>query len=270
MVQRLTKEQFIERATSIHGDKYDLSQVVYVDTSTHVTVICAKHGPWSVTPSNLMSGFGCRGCGVERRTDGRRITVPEFLERSREAHGDRYDYSRIVVLNGVNEKVEIVCTIHGPWATVPKTHMAGSGCPPCSYFERSIRRRRPVDDFIEAATTLHGGRYSYTLVDFVDMKTKVTVTCLAHGQWAVRPLSHLRGDGCPNCGKRSASEKTRQSGNEFVTRARAVHGERYGYTYVHYTRSSEKVQIECPSHGPFWQTPNNHLNGSGWDCPGFG
>lgn len=52
---------------------------------------------------------------------------------------------------------------------------------------------------------------------------------------------------------------------EFINKAKAVHGERYDYSKVVYTRTKDKVTIICPVHGPFQQTPGNHLNGKG--CP---
>ena len=53
---------------------------------------------------------------------------------------------------------------------------------------------------------------------------------------------------------------------DFIDRARAVHGDKYGYDIVEYSGAHTKVTIHCPEHGMFEQTPNAHLNGNG--CPG--
>lgn len=50
---------------------------------------------------------------------------------------------------------------------------------------------------------------------------------------------------------------------EFVARARKVHGERYDYREVRYDRTDKKVKIICPEHGVFWQRPMSHLAGRG-------
>jgi len=52
---------------------------------------------------------------------------------------------------------------------------------------------------------------------------------------------------------------------EFIDRARAIHGNRYGYSMVEYNDSKKKILIHCPDHGIFEQTPNTHLTGS--KCP---
>ena len=53
---------------------------------------------------------------------------------------------------------------------------------------------------------------------------------------------------------------------EFIDRARAVHGDKYDYSFSVYRSSKTKVFIHCPEHGMFEQSPANHLSGAG--CPG--
>ena len=49
----------------------------------------------------------------------------------------------------------------------------------------------------------------------------------------------------------------------FIEAARLRHGQKYDYAQVVYVNSATKVEIQCPTHGPFMQTPNNHLAGKG-------
>lgn len=57
--------------------------------------------------------------------------------------------------------------------------------------------------------------------------------------------------------------------NEFIEKARLVHGNRYDYSHVKYKNSTTPVEIVCERHGSFWQRPNCHVNrGSG--CPTCG
>lgn len=60
----LTQEQFISRANEEHSNKYDYSKVVYVNTYTHVNIICPIHGEFHQSPSNHMIGQGCPACKV--------------------------------------------------------------------------------------------------------------------------------------------------------------------------------------------------------------
>lgn len=55
---------------------------------------------------------------------------------------------------------------------------------------------------------------------------------------------------------------------EFIRKARKIHGDKYDYSKVEYKGSKVKVCIICPIHGEFWQRPNDHLKGHG--CPDCG
>lgn len=52
---------------------------------------------------------------------------------------------------------------------------------------------------------------------------------------------------------------------EFITKARAVHGSKYDYSKVEYVNSQTKVCIICPVHGEFWQRADTFLHSQG--CP---
>lgn len=64
MPKRLTKENFINRAIKIHGNKYDYSKVEYINNRTKVCIICAEHGEFWISPDNILSGKGCKRCGI--------------------------------------------------------------------------------------------------------------------------------------------------------------------------------------------------------------
>lgn len=50
---------------------------------------------------------------------------------------------------------------------------------------------------------------------------------------------------------------------EFILKAKKIHGDKYDYSKVNYVNNTTKVCIICPEHGEFWQTPSNHLCGKG-------
>lgn len=60
----------------------------------------------------------------------------------------------------------------------------------------------------------------------------------------------------------------RYTTKEFITKAQAVHGDKYDYSLVDYHGSEKKVRIICPFHGEFQQSPHQHINGRG--CPKCG
>lgn len=61
----MTTSEWIERAKSVHGDKYDYSQTVYVNQRTNVKIICPVHGLFEQKADSHLRGYGCRLCGFE-------------------------------------------------------------------------------------------------------------------------------------------------------------------------------------------------------------
>ncbi len=59
---RLSKEDFIQKAKVVHGDKYDYEKVIYKNYSTKVEIICKEHGVFWQTPNNHLFGAGCPAC----------------------------------------------------------------------------------------------------------------------------------------------------------------------------------------------------------------
>lgn len=119
--------------------------------------------------------------------------------------------------------------------------------------------------FIRRATDMYDGRYDYDKVEFVDRYTKVTITCPIHGDFQQTPAQHLHGKGCPMCGKEMETENRKSNVEEFIKKAREIHGDKYDYSKFVYERAKNKGIIICPIHGEFMQSPDLHLRGSG--CP---
>ena len=111
---------------------------------------------------------------------------------------------------------------------------------------------------------MHGNRYDYSLIDYKDAKSKVSIVCRTHGQFKLSPNSHLsKRTGCRKCSDDAASIRLRLTTEQFIEKAIAIHGDRYDYSEVDYIDSHTKVIILCSIHGQFEQTPNCHLTGAG-------
>lgn len=192
----------------------------------------------------------------------KKLTKEEFIIRSKEIHGDKYDYSKVVYVN-YSTKVCLICPIHGEFYVRPSDHIFHKiGCSICSN-----RCRSNTNEFIKKAKDKYGNKYDYSKVDYKNNKTKVCIICHEkdefgdeHGEFWQRPNDHLSGYECPKC-KNEYIPTTK----EWIKRAILIHGNRYDYSKVNYINPSTKVCIICPIHGEFWQTPNNHLNGA--NCP---
>lgn len=116
--------------------------------------------------------------------------------------------------------------------------------------------------FIERARARHGNAYDYSRVRYTNARTKVEIVCPVHGSFMQAPFKHLHGQGCPKCRLRE-----RFTIEEFIARARAAHGDKYDYSRVRYVNNSTPVEVVCPVHGSFWQTPANHIRKQACGCP---
>lgn len=247
---RLTTDRFIQKAKDLYGDKYDYSKVqITGNNKTKVCVICRKHGDFWISPNAHLRGVECPTCyGTPKKT------TEQFIKEARSVHGDKYDYSKVDYQRG-NQKVCIICPEHGEFWQNPYTHIKGGQCPVCSGTERITEAV-----FMRRAPIIHENKYDYSKVKFSNVKDFVTIICPVHGEFEQRVKVHMRGYGCPYCGgsKRLTTE-------EFIEKARAVHGDRYDYSKAEYVNTYKKLCIICPDHGEFWQIPNGHLSGAG--CP---
>ena len=193
---------------------------------------------------------------------GNFLTTEEFIERAKLVHGDKYDYSKTEYKRN-NEPVCIICKKHGEFWQKPCQHLSGEGCKICGYENR--RRGGNVEKFLEKARKVHGDKYSYDKMNFINSNNKIEIVCTKHGSFWQMPTKHIQGQGCPQCGIENRTEKHRVKSNDFITRAKELHGLKYDYSDVQFIEMDKKVKIICPRHGEFYQRPYDHLQGHA--CP---
>lgn len=98
----------------------------------------------------------------------------------------------------------------------------------------------------------------------MDSNHLIHIRCRIHGEFEQMPAAHLSGRGCPKCGRQKLSDIRTSNHEEFVKKARIVHGDKFLYPDP-YKRAILHMNVECPKHGLFRVTPNNHLRGHA--CP---
>lgn len=254
MKNKKSNNDFIKRAREIHGNKYDYSKTEYNKSSEKVCIICPEHGEFWQEANSHLRGCGCPKCRSEKMSNLLKSGTKEFIEKAKQIHGDKYDYSKVNYINNCT-KVCIICPKHGEFWQTPNDHLSGYGCGECGG-----TKKMSTEKFIEKARKIHGGKYDYSKVEYVNNKTKVCIICPEHGEFLMNPNDHLCGHGCPNCGGAKKLSK-----KDFIEKAMKVHDDKYDYSKVEYINNKTKICIICPEHGEFWQTPNGHLNGQG--CP---
>lgn len=264
-------EKFIKHLEDTYGKGYyDYSNINYVNSSTKVLIICPKHGEQWVKPASLTVNvnrlkYPCPKCSIENRESPLKLTTEEFIRRAKEIHGDKYDYSKTVYKSS-SEDVTIFCKQCQEYFIVNAgLHLRGVGC--------NIHNGPKIYDtetFIKASKEKFGeNAFDYSLVNYIDKDTPIKLICKEHGIVEITPRNHLESKtGCTYCGYGyiPSGPNNSLSKEEFIRRARLVHGDTYDYSEIKYVNNKTLIKIyckECKEY--FWQTPNDHLNDHG--CP---
>ena len=195
-MKKKTTKEFIEQARAIHGDKYDYSKAEYIGANVKICIICPIHGEFWQTPSSHIRGKGCHKCAIDNIT----LTTEIFIKKAKAIHGDKYDYSKVNYVNN-HTPICIICPKHGEFWQLPMVHLRPNkgGCLKCSYETRNIYKRLGKDKFIEKAKAIHGDKYDYSKVEYVNILTPVCIICPKHGEFWQVPHFHLQGHGCRKC-----------------------------------------------------------------------
>lgn len=168
---------------------YDYRKVDYKGIYVKITIICKTHGLFEQTPKNHFNSKGCPKCAGNTHSDNK-----TFIHKSKLVHGERYDYSKVNYVNN-RTNVSIICSLHGTFNQIPSIHLQGSDCPGC------VDKTKTLEQFINSAKAVHGNKYNYSKVVYVNNNTKVILTCNVHDEFEQKPYVHLNGSGCPACAK---------------------------------------------------------------------
>ncbi len=269
MPRKLTTDEWIQRAKSTHGSRYDYSKVIYNGQRQKVMIVCPKHGDFLQTPeSHSGQGKGCPKCGTESMKKQQSLSLEQVIEKSKAIHGDYYDYS---LVNYVNTKtpVTIICPRHGKFEQTIGSHIGynKSGCMKCGR-ERSAekqrgitreykRKRTTTEEFIVKAKIRHGEKYDYSRTVFKGDKIKVEIGCPIHGFFWQDPRNHTHKGGCGYCAGR------RLTHDMYIQKVKELHGDIYDYSKIDYERSGKKILVVCKIHGDFEIKASHFSQGHG-------
>ncbi len=145
MPKKLNKEEFIIKANLTHNNKYDYSNVIYTSNKEKVSIICPEHNVFSQTPHSHLKGYGCTKCGRISMSDKIKVSKADFITRSNIIHNNKYDYTN-VIFNITNDKIEIICPIHGMFSQKVYGHLTGRGCSKCKQSKGENMVGKILDD----------------------------------------------------------------------------------------------------------------------------
>ena len=126
-----------------------------------------------------------------------------------------------------------------------------------------MAKKSNTEEFSKKAIAIHNNRYNYSKVDYINNSTRIIIACAFHGEFLQRPDDHLCGKGCPKCKFDKLIKLQTSNIDEFIQKARNIHGNKYDYCKSKYITARMKIVIKCAVHGEFLQTPDDHLNGKG-------
>jgi len=183
-----------------------------------------------------------------------------FLKKCGNKFKNKYDYSKIDYIDSTTP-IKIICNKHNiSFWQEPVNHLRGNKkCVLCGGNVETL------NDFLVKAKHKHGNKYNYSKAEYVNSKTKITIICPKHGEFKQLPNGHYK-SGCQKC--HIEHNNINETLNNFLTKAKKTHGDKYEYSKVNYVNSKTKITIICPKHGEFEQFPYNHIRGKG--CPSCG
>lgn len=198
MPPRLTTEQFINKAKSVHGEEYSYHNAIYQHATHPITITCHKHGDFQQKASYHLAGNGCQACSRYRARKSMALNTKSFISRAEIVHGDKYDYSKATYTN-MHGKITVICHRHGEFNQVANSHLRGHGCNKCVREKVGVDARLSCEEFIANSKKEHGESYDYRNVDYIGRHKKVVIICKEHGKFTQTPNNHINGQGCPDC-----------------------------------------------------------------------
>lgn len=172
----------------------------------------------------------------------KKSNLKQFTEALYKVWGDGITVAPNAVYENSITKIDVICKVHGPFKARPDTLLRGIGCAAC----RNVKKKT-TDEFIAEARKVHGEKYDYSKVEYVNASTKVLIICPEHGGFLQEAHAHLKGSGCPECAqiKRGEGKRpTKLTTEEFVRRAKEVHGDAYDYSETVYNGAMSKITVK--------------------------
>jgi hypothetical protein len=193
------RQSFIEKAISIHGDKYCYDLVEFTKVKDPVKIICPIHGKFSQTPDkHINAGNGCQKCDVSCKKD-----IDYVIEMGNKIHNNFYNYNK-AIYHSSYENICITCPLHGDFWQAPSNHIHGkAGCPDCYSENRCYTQQEIINKCIE----IHGSKYDYSKLIYTSSKDKIEIICPKHGSFWQNCTAHTHGANCPKCVGRISKKK---------------------------------------------------------------
>lgn len=275
--------KYRKRFDEVYNDNDMLSYVRYNKESKKIEFMCKKHGLQSKEAYHLFNDRkGCKKCNIERFAENQTSNSEEFIEKAEKLNTNNLDDFSLVNYKKSNVLIDIIChkvgfegNEHGLYKITPNSYLNGRRCPKCKNEGISERQLLPQEEVIEKLREVYKDRpwYDFSSTVYKGRKNKIDIICHKkdkngneHGVFSILAEHAIgRGDGCQKCKYENLSDSLSLTTEEFIKRAKEVHGDKWIYYDTEYNGYDVKCKIKCPIHGYFFQNPSSHLKGCG--CP---
>lgn len=290
MAKKITFEEFEKRANEKHGGKYIYHKETFNGTKHNTTITCPIHGDFPQTPKRHMNGQGCPECGKEKARTYHKHNYKPFLEEAYKRFGNDFSFP-LIESQYVNNKTYITvrCNKCGyEFSRRPNDLFSDkfNGCKNCKHIETIKKREKTKilkekikdnikkdikNNFFESLYKKFGNTITPFSDEFVNMTTEMHFKCNKCGHiFSKTPFLFIRSNGCQKC-KCSSQKLTTE---EFIQRAKKIHGDKYDYSESEYKSTDEDVIVIChekdefgEEHGRFKVTPHAHIGSMHSGCP---
>ena len=178
----MTREEFLNKSRNTHGYKYN-----YIDLPEKLTLKSyIKVELFGIEYTQRVNKHLDGKC-PEKNTE--RKTIDDFIEKSREIWGDRFDYSYTKYENALTSIKLFDKKKNLMIEQIASLHLLGHEC-----------KNMKLDDFISESNIIFNYKYRYDKTVYTNRTTRLTITCPEHGDFIVKPNEHLdSGIGCKKC-----------------------------------------------------------------------
>ena len=197
MAIRLTTEEFISKANSIHKGKYNYSNAIYTNSHTKISITCPTHGDFLMKPNNHLSGKQtCPTCAALTAGSKLAKSQSEFIQEMTDKHGNDFDLTEVTYKNN-HTPVIVTHSCGHKYKTTPATLLKAVTCPKCSV-EKLIQTTKGRSK--DLASTIQDRLPDYKiLTPYTTARDKLTVTHICGTTFDATPDNLLRNNGCPGC-----------------------------------------------------------------------
>ena len=175
---------------------------------------------------------------------GKKVTTEDFLKKVKEKFPNETDDLSKVKYVSSKDKITLICQKHGEYYMQAGNYLNGQRCPKCKYekFSERMKKYKTNEEFIKDIKKIHGDKYDLSKVEYVSNQKKILIGY--KNEWFyIKPYNFLRGREPKKIAMKESGLRKRMTTENFIEKARKVHGDKYDYSKSVYVDSHTPLCI---------------------------